>query len=57
MFKCAADGIPKPLIKWELAGGGILPTGGREYVVSRPVVNLDTKQHQFSYSLRKEWIK
>ena len=33
-LKCEAEGIPAPLISWVRAGGGILPSGGRELVVS-----------------------
>lgn len=45
IFKCAANGIPKPLIKWQLAGGGLLPTGGREYV--SPTLSIDhVNRHQ-----------
>ena len=28
-LECAAGGIPEPRITWQMAGGGILPTGGR----------------------------
>lgn len=33
-LKCAASGIPTPVISWTMAGGGVLPTGGRELTVS-----------------------
>lgn len=32
-LKCAASGIPTPVISWTMAGGGVLPTGGRELTV------------------------
>lgn len=34
-LKCNASGIPTPLITWQMSGGGVLPTGGRELTVSR----------------------
>ena len=44
-LKCAASGIPTPLVTWQLAGGGILPTGGREYTVS--LFNLLLHRYSF----------
>ena len=35
---CNAGGIPKPKISWQMAGGGILPTGGRILQVSSDTV-------------------
>ena len=32
-LRCAASGIPPPVISWQLVSGGPLPTGGREYNV------------------------
>lgn len=48
-LKCAASGIPKPLIKWQLAGGGILPTGGRELVSPRLLIDKVTRHHKGHY--------
>lgn len=33
-LNCRASGIPEPIITWRMAGGGILPTGGRELTVN-----------------------
>ena len=33
-LRCTAQGIPTPVISWQLVSGGVLPTGGREYTVS-----------------------
>ena len=33
-LRCSASGIPAPLITWQMSGGGVLPTGGRELTVS-----------------------
>jgi len=32
-LRCNASGIPTPLITWQMSGGGVLPTGGRELTV------------------------
>ncbi|XP_052807003.1 protein amalgam-like [Mya arenaria] len=48
-LKCAADGIPKPLISWERAGGGILPSGGRELVSSSLKISKVNREHQGVY--------
>ncbi|XP_045209942.2 protein amalgam-like [Mercenaria mercenaria] len=55
-FKCAASGIPKPLIKWELAGGGILPTGGREYVAPSLSIDSVNRNHKGHYKCVAENI-
>lgn len=34
VLECAAGGIPTPRISWQMAGGGVLPSGGRILQVS-----------------------
>lgn len=55
-FRCAASGIPKPLIKWELAGGGLLPTGGREYVSPNLMIDSVNRGNKGHYKCVAENI-
>ncbi|KAL4228625.1 Basement membrane-specific heparan sulfate proteoglycan core protein [Mactra antiquata] len=48
-LKCDAHGLPKPLIKWELAGGGTLPSGGRELVADKLIIESVSREHKGVY--------
>ncbi|KAL4228855.1 hypothetical protein ACF0H5_011895 [Mactra antiquata] len=44
-LNCRASGIPEPIITWRMAGGGILPTGGRE--LTSPSIVVENVEKEF----------
>ena len=54
-LECAAGGIPQPRISWQMAGSGILPTGGRVLQVSPPHDKTNKMICVHSEDIRPVW--
>lgn len=48
-LQCAASGIPTPVVTWQLTGGGILPSGGREMTAPQIVIESADRAHKGDY--------
>ncbi|WAR06185.1 AMAL-like protein [Mya arenaria] len=44
-LRCSASGIPTPMITWQMSGGGVLPTGGRE--LTSPVIVIPSVDRSY----------